>query len=129
MNTVHLRLPSQIYLRPESTCRLISAPISLRCNALIKNIVCGRRGRWEGRGRGRRRRRESWVPHLVGDEEDEEEDEVDCLEQAGVPRKGDQQKGPHHCQYPVGGQNLLEEHIQPTAEHLPISSAGRISCN
>ena len=54
--------------------------------------------------------------HLVGYEEDKEEDEVDCLEQAGLAGEDDQQEGSHHHQHPVCGEQQLQAYIEVAAD-------------
>lgn len=54
--------------------------------------------------------------HLVGYEEDKEEDEVDCLEQAGLAGEDDQQEGSHYHQHPVCGEQQLQAHVEVAAD-------------
>ena len=54
--------------------------------------------------------------HLVGYEEDKEEDEVDCLEQAGLAGEDDQQECSHYHHHPVCGEQQLQAHIEVAAD-------------
>ena len=58
--------------------------------------------------------------HLVGYEEDEEEDEVDCLEQAGLADEDDQQERSHHHQHPVRGEQQLQALVEVAAGQLGL---------
>ena len=58
--------------------------------------------------------------HLVDYEEDKEEDEVHCLEQAGLAGEDDQQERSHHHQHPVRREKQLQAHVEVTADQLCI---------
>ena len=64
---------------------------------------------------GRRDRRERG-PHLIDAEEEEEGDEVDGLEDVGTAREDDEEKGCHHHQHPVGGEELGQGRRQGRAD-------------
>ena len=52
------------------------------------------------------------IPHLVCDEEEDEEDEIDHLEEAGISCHDDQEEGASHKEDPVGCDQLPQALVQ-----------------